>query len=528
MKAPNGEPTKLTVRQWLLVRTPNLIRWFGNWIFGEKSVVELIDMSGIDLSSQGINIKEISQLKEWLTKNLVGKTIKNVNNSIPTQFTNKGIKDSLKKRGYEQRNAYSVLENLLEKAVYYDFEKNDGKKKHAHLYGQDVYYAALKFNERIFSVKIKCDINLKSFDSTYKDHKVSEIHIADYTAQGLNSEKSRSPSYISAINNLTIRDLVGDVKPDFSKAIGENGEPLAAFHGSPSTFTVFDPRKGLNTDAIWHSSSRVAASHWSGTSISTRFNPALIERIENASTIEELKIHGEEDYGLIDKKSIKRAIKGQLAESLNGGHEITDRLVLIKNEDDLLAYEIRKGTVDSEATIPLVGARHKAELQLNNIINRIFVNKYGSDIDSHPFYDTSEGETAPIQDKDLTPEEEITGTRDQSRSRSRDANVQNIGLQLSPTQSLRMLNSGYYLTDQLVDKIAEGGLAADEDMQKIFQKEQEDRQLIRQFNLLAEASKYNDTQKDSFIEETINRNEGIRPCRDWSTDAQRKLLIMPI
>lgn len=40
------------------------------------------------------------------------------------------------------------------------------RKKHAHLYGQDVYYAALKFNERIFSVKIKCDINLKSFDST--------------------------------------------------------------------------------------------------------------------------------------------------------------------------------------------------------------------------------------------------------------------------------------------------------------------------------------------------------------------------
>lgn len=127
---------------------------------------------------------------------------------------------------------------------------------------------------------------------------MSEIHIADYAAQRLNSEKSKSTSHISAINNLTIRDLVGEVKPDFSKAFGENGEPLAAFHGSPSTFTVFDPRKGHNTEAIWHSSSRAAASHWSGTSVSTRFDPALIERIENASTIEELEILGEEEYGL--------------------------------------------------------------------------------------------------------------------------------------------------------------------------------------------------------------------------------------
>lgn len=122
---------------------------------------------------------------------------------------------------------------------------------------------------------------------------------------------------------------------------------------------------------------------------------------------------------------------------------------------------------------------------------------------SKALYDLAEGETAPIQDKDLTPEEDSTGTRDQSRSRSRDANVQNIGLQLSPIKALRMLNSGYYLTDQLVDKIAEGGLDADENMQKIFQKEQEDRQLMKQFNLLAEASKYTDTQKDMFIEDMV-------------------------
>ncbi len=31
LKAPNGEPTKLNERQWVLVRTPNFKLWFGDW-----------------------------------------------------------------------------------------------------------------------------------------------------------------------------------------------------------------------------------------------------------------------------------------------------------------------------------------------------------------------------------------------------------------------------------------------------------------------------------------------------------------
>jgi hypothetical protein len=31
MKAPNGQPTKLTEKQWLQVRTPAFKQWFGDW-----------------------------------------------------------------------------------------------------------------------------------------------------------------------------------------------------------------------------------------------------------------------------------------------------------------------------------------------------------------------------------------------------------------------------------------------------------------------------------------------------------------
>jgi Inorganic Pyrophosphatase/Mannosyl-glycoprotein endo-beta-N-acetylglucosaminidase/ADP-Ribosyltransferase in polyvalent proteins len=37
MKAPNGEPTKLTERQWVQVRTPSFKKWFGDWEAAHKA-----------------------------------------------------------------------------------------------------------------------------------------------------------------------------------------------------------------------------------------------------------------------------------------------------------------------------------------------------------------------------------------------------------------------------------------------------------------------------------------------------------
>lgn len=50
LKAPNGEDTNLTEKQWLQVRTPNFKRWFGNWEIntketGEKGKIALDDYS---------------------------------------------------------------------------------------------------------------------------------------------------------------------------------------------------------------------------------------------------------------------------------------------------------------------------------------------------------------------------------------------------------------------------------------------------------------------------------------------------
>lgn len=46
MKAPNGKPTNLTEKQWVMVRTPNFIRWFGDWINDPENASKVVDENG--------------------------------------------------------------------------------------------------------------------------------------------------------------------------------------------------------------------------------------------------------------------------------------------------------------------------------------------------------------------------------------------------------------------------------------------------------------------------------------------------
>lgn len=46
MKAPNGKPTNLSERQWLQVRTPSFLKWFGDWINDSENASKILDENG--------------------------------------------------------------------------------------------------------------------------------------------------------------------------------------------------------------------------------------------------------------------------------------------------------------------------------------------------------------------------------------------------------------------------------------------------------------------------------------------------
>lgn len=243
LKAPNGNPTKLTEEQWIAVRTPNFKRWFGNWEFNENKIVKTVELNDSEVE---FNHNNASEVEKWLKENLSGKSIIIDSSGAKVLIFNKGLKDSLKRHGEVQRNSYAVLEDLISKSELFDFIKSDGKSKHNGLLGQDVYYSALKVGENYYSVQFKFDVSEKYRTDSYKDHKIMEIKTAPLLYHGSKDVHAIT----SAVHNFTISQLTNGVKPNFSKMIDENGEPLVVYHGSPNKgFDVFDKNKiGSTTD----------------------------------------------------------------------------------------------------------------------------------------------------------------------------------------------------------------------------------------------------------------------------------------
>lgn len=243
LKAPNGNQTKLSEEQWIAVRTPNFKRWFGNWEFNENKIVKTVELNDSEVEFNHNNAREV---EKWLKENLSGKSIIIDSSGAKVLIFNKGLKDSLKRHGEIQRNSYAVLEDLISKSELFDFIKSDGKSKHNGLLGQDVYYSALKVGNNYYSVQFKFDVSAKYRTDSYKDHKIMEIKTAPLLYHG----SKDAHAITSAVHNFTISQLTNGVKPNFSKMLDENGEPLVVYHGSPNKgFDVFDKNKiGSTTD----------------------------------------------------------------------------------------------------------------------------------------------------------------------------------------------------------------------------------------------------------------------------------------
>ena len=243
LKAPNGKISNLTEEQWVTVHTPNFKRWFGNWDYDENKKIEPVELN---LASVEFNHNNAREVEKWMKENLSGKSVEVSSSGAKVLFFNKGLQDSLKRHGEIQRDSYSVMESLVENAELFDFVANDGKDKHKGILGQDIYYSALKVDDKYYSVQFKFNVSGKYFTDSYKDHKIAEIKIAPLPYRGSNNAHADT----SAIHSFTISELTGGVKPEFSKVIDANGEPLVVYHGSPnSSFDVFDRNKiGTTTD----------------------------------------------------------------------------------------------------------------------------------------------------------------------------------------------------------------------------------------------------------------------------------------
>ena len=237
MKAPNGNPTNLTERQWLQVRTKEFKEWFGDWenpfsrmtdfniIFGHPAIGKTTALQG----------KYKDRFIDWDVE-YNEKRDRWIEEHTKTKKGTKEFKDA--------RNKYLIYpENYPDYIEFLTREWNRVKNK-------------AKQENKILLVSPHNLLKLFPNDFNY----IIDVESSDFISRNINRGGNETNSKlwkegidktISNVNNIPkytigqgiyLSDLL-DNADNTSKVIDENGEPLVVYHNSNADIDIFDKNK---------------------------------------------------------------------------------------------------------------------------------------------------------------------------------------------------------------------------------------------------------------------------------------------
>ena len=230
MKAPNGRPTLLDERQWVLVRTPAFKEWFGDW----ESDAELApsDMAGAKSSFRVL----MSQNAEIRTAD--GATLRFVSQSAKA-YSKEAEQESSSKAAHWA--ALANIEGLVARSRFMFEEKprNGSPDIEAYVkYGTVFTFGGEKYLAKITS-KRYAGRDAQNFYS------VESVSVEKIDARGIHEAIAKGQpldaSDVDRISNILAGVNGEDAIFKNSKIVDENGEPLVVYHGTPhGDFTVFE------------------------------------------------------------------------------------------------------------------------------------------------------------------------------------------------------------------------------------------------------------------------------------------------
>lgn len=228
--APNGKPSKLTEEQWLLVRTPNFKKWFGDWeTLAIINEVENMPASAIKLheSLDKAGIKEAFKSFGEVENRRDGRVV---------VFPSASAGKIRRHKGFDSGTVIKNFKTLFETAIPAISEEEvlkDGHKAHGNIDAVEHYVNKFSANGNEYFIRFTVPVirNNKGLDNIHSSA-ISEVSIyknGDSTLYPLNTAGSSSPSFI----DRKLADFLNSVKPEnVSKVVDENGEPLVVYHGS--------------------------------------------------------------------------------------------------------------------------------------------------------------------------------------------------------------------------------------------------------------------------------------------------------
>ena len=241
MKAPNGNPTNLTERQWLQVRTKAFKDWFGDW--EKANLFNRANIAWRDKDSKGKVVVSLSGNAKSRFDELLGTDVK--------QFviTDDAIRHIKNKHGQNEESRGQ--RNLTpEDIVVIPYLVNNF----------DTMALNPSENDRMGNraVEIRKRINGVSVVATIERGKNKEFLVTSY--QFLKSDAldaSKETPGLNVRNDSDIANVKKEIEAikkavsNSSKVVDENGEPLVVYHGTPLRRDQITPNRGWQRDGTY-------------------------------------------------------------------------------------------------------------------------------------------------------------------------------------------------------------------------------------------------------------------------------------
>lgn len=280
LKAPNGQPTKLSPRQWTQARTRAFKKWFGDWELGAKvlNIVPAIKEHGF---------KNFNEAKSWAKENIVrtlsneetgGKGEIRISNNAVSKFLSES---SLAKSDSKDvhLSVLKVLPEVIKESIdaeqHPDYKKGeDGKRIPENGVNENVtihrLYSAVNVDGKDYRVKVTLKEDRTNNEAkkayNYEATKIELLAGQTENAVTFSRNSNNSITVAKLLNGVEKSYSPGEKLLDYSKVVDENGEPKVVYHGTDAEFYQFDPSKNdPGYHGFYFSDERDVAATYTGT-----------------------------------------------------------------------------------------------------------------------------------------------------------------------------------------------------------------------------------------------------------------------
>ena len=248
MKAPNGQPSKLTPRQWVQVRTKAFKEWFGDW---EKAArVEMIQgLSAIGINPHSLSKDELHDLYRTF------KPVQKDGHSIA--FYNGAFKKIYKEGGLFAK-IVPQLRDVFEQSLFAYEEadsmggtvRKDGTvhKEHKNIVHYQNYVGKVDILGNTYYVRFTVQEEQSGLMGTHSFF-VSNVDVYDNPTENRTIPiTSRGTTDFDGIADAKLKKFFEEAK-NSSRVVDKNGEPRVVYHQTNSTIFV-NRKTGENFDNL--------------------------------------------------------------------------------------------------------------------------------------------------------------------------------------------------------------------------------------------------------------------------------------